>query len=201
MCVAETNGIFIVDSATGARQELTTNSAPRENATNTTTMRTGAGTGGGGRTDAALSALRRLLGAGGRFQVHGGREDEDDNDDDETFQYGYRSSRNSAQGLFPAVREPVREGVELARRGLFGKVCRTNLDEYLHSSSLCRIAQFCTNGDSPASNTTPLQDFASTLTTEILTIRSEVESTASLPNTRNGERLHSAWCQTLLVPR
>ena len=75
--------------------------------------------------EATLSALRRVIGRGrpARPVAQQDDADEDDDDDDGLFRFGYRGGRRSAEGLFPIVTEPIQAGVDLERKGLFGRVC------------------------------------------------------------------------------
>ena len=80
-------------------------------------------------------------------------EDDDAEDDDEEdamgmFQYGFRGGRKTAEGLFPAATSPDEAGVELERKGLFGRVrlcgdcaglAMQGLIEYPHSLGFVTI--------------------------------------------------------------
>lgn len=98
---------------------------------------------GPGISSDTLSILSRLLGrrslrpavANRRdMQVVSNMDDDDDDDEDNgigMFQYGFRGGRRTAEGLFPRQITPMEAGVDLERRGLFGKVkdnscCVTN---------------------------------------------------------------------------
>lgn len=97
-------------------------------------LNTGEDTTGTGRRSTSnsdtLSILGRLLGR--RSLRPAGRttsrivDDDDEDDEDEEgigmFQYGFRGGRKTADGLFPPASEPVEAGVELERKGLFGRV-------------------------------------------------------------------------------
>ena len=76
-----------------------------------------------------LATLRRIIGArtgrtAGAARVTAADDDDDDDDDDDggSFPYGFRGGRRSAEGMFPVVTEPIKEGLELERNGLFGRV-------------------------------------------------------------------------------
>jgi hypothetical protein len=81
-----------------------------------------------GASSDTLSILSRLLGRRSLRATTGSRRVEVADDDDEEeegigmFQYGFRGGRKTAQGLFPAATAPAEEGVELERKGLFGRV-------------------------------------------------------------------------------
>ena len=49
-------------------------------------------------------------------------EPEEEDDEDGIFRFGYHGGKRSAEGLFPIVTEPIQAGVDLERKGLFGRV-------------------------------------------------------------------------------
>lgn len=71
--------------------------------------------------------MSRLLGRGSLRASRPSRlvDDEDDEEEESSmFQYGFRGGRKTAEGLFPPASSPVEAGVELERKGLFGRVSR-----------------------------------------------------------------------------
>lgn len=50
--------------------------------------------------------------------------DDGEDDDDSSYSWGYHRGRASAAGLFKTATEPTAEGMQLERKGLFGRVRR-----------------------------------------------------------------------------
>jgi hypothetical protein len=74
-------------------------------------------------------------------------DDENEDDDDDIYRFGGAGGRRGAAPLFPKVTEPVQAGVDLERKGLFGRVRSTIFDLDMNETS---VDHSC----SPARNTT-----------------------------------------------
>lgn len=134
LCIATTDDLtwltdFITDLATTSRVYLV-DSEGNHQELNTGEDSSAQGQARSNNTD-TLSILGRLLGRGSlraaRTTARLAEEDDEDDEEEEggglgMFQYGFRGGRKTADGLFPAATKPVEEGIELERKGLFGRV-------------------------------------------------------------------------------
>lgn len=115
-CQATTGSVFIIN-ANGDREDITDalGARPRR--------------GGGFSAQSTLAALRRYISGHTGQAIAANEPAVEDFDDDETesFSWGRYRGRATATGLFPKTVQPIREGVELERRGLFGKVRAASL--------------------------------------------------------------------------
>ena len=94
----------------------------------------GAGAFRGLSPQSTLAALRRFISrhttretstatqAAQRTRAAPASSDDGEDDDDSSYSWGYHRGRASAAGLFKTATEPTAEGMQLERKGLFGRV-------------------------------------------------------------------------------